>query len=340
MAMAAAEQIYRCRESAAALFGLSDPRCVVFTLNCTHALNIVIKSLLHDGGRVVVSNLEHNAVMRPLHALSPRVPLYDTAQVTIEDDDETVQAFRRRITPRTKAIVCSHASNVIGCALPIRRLASLAHEHGIPLVVDAAQSAGHLPIHMEEDGIDYLCAAGHKGLGGPMGTGLLLCRTQTMLDPLIEGGTGSYSLSLEQPSMLPERLESGTPNVAGICALREGIDWVRRCGIERIAMHEIDLCTRLYDGLERCGNTTLLSPRPQLWRSTAVLSVRADTLSVEELASTLAQNGVAVRGGLHCAPMAHRSLGTLPQGTVRFSLGATNTKREIDRVLEIMKKIL
>lgn len=339
MALAAAEQLYACRESAAVLFGVSDARRVVFTLNCTQALNTVIKSVLDGGGRVIVSELEHNAVMRPLHALSPRHPLYDTARVTPMDEDATVEAFRKAIGPQTRAIVCTHVSNVTGCVLPVARLAMLAHENGIPLIVDAAQSAGHLPIDMERDGIDYVCAAGHKGLGGPMGTGLLLCREESLLRPLIEGGTGSNSLSLEQPAELPERLESGTPNVAGICGLHAGIERVRTMGVERIETYERALGTRLYDGMCEIPRIVLFSPRPCAGYCAPVISARMEGMSVEMFASVLAEHGVAVRGGLHCAPAAHRSLGTLPEGTVRFSIGAANTMQEIENVLQILKKI-
>ncbi len=339
MAIATAEQLYNCRERAATLFGLSDPRRVIFTLNCTAALNTVIKSVLADGGRAVVSDLEHNAVMRPLHALSPRYPCYDIAKVDFEDDEATVQAFRRAITPKTKAIICAHASNVIGCVLPIAKLASLAHEYGIVIIVDAAQSAGHCPIHMERDGIDYMCAAGHKGLGGTMGTGLLLCRTNDVLKPLIEGGTGSASLSLDQPLELPERLESGTPNVAGICALGAGIERVLDIGVERIAEYERRLGTRLYDALSSLGTVRLYSTRPCRGRAASVISLRVNGREVEEIGQRLSRYGIAARCGLHCAPMAHKKIGTLPDGTVRLSVGMSNTVQEMEAVFKFFEKI-
>ncbi len=340
MALAASEQMYLCRERAATLFGASDPRRVVFMLNCTTALNTVIKSLLANGGRAVISDLEHNAVVRPLHALSPSRPRYDIAHVTVGDDDATVDAFRRAITSQTKAIVCTHASNVIGCVLPIARLAGLAHEHGIPIVVDAAQSAGHVPVSMEQDGIDYLCAAGHKGLGGSMGTGLLLCLNEDRLKPLTEGGTGSHSLSFAQPDDLPERLESGTPNVAGICALRIGIERLLTVGVDRVAMYEHGLCVRLFEGLQAMHAVHLHSPYPRRGFTTPVISFTVDGMSVDEAGERLSRQGIAVRYGLHCAPLAHRTIGTLPEGTVRLSLGATNTMQEINTTLQLFKKIL
>lgn len=339
MAMAATEAIYACRETAAELFGLSDPRRVVFTLNCTTALNIAIKSVLRNGGRVVVSDLEHNAVMRPLHALSPHAACYDVAHVTIGDDEATVAAFRRAITPHTRAIVCTHASNVIGYVLPIKRLAALAKAHGLVMIVDAAQSAGHVPINMESDGIDCLCVAGHKGVYGPMGTGMLLCRGELPLVPLIEGGTGSASLSLSQPEDLPDRLESGTPNVVGICGLHAGLQWLMQNGVERIAAHELTLCRTLYDALDGAAGIRLYSPRPVSGRATAVLSLTVEGLSVEQTSAALARYGIAVRGGLHCAPAAHRTIGTLPDGTVRLSPGIFNSVAQMQKCAQILKKI-
>ncbi len=338
MAMASTEQLYLCRERAATLFGISDPRRVVLMPNCTTALNTAIKSVLGNGGRAVISDLEHNAVVRPLHALSPTC--YDIAHVAMGSEEATVEAFRRAITPKTKAIVCTHASNVVGCVLPIARLAALAHEHGIPIIVDAAQSAGHLPINMEQDGIDYMCAAGHKALGGTMGTGLLLCREDQAVKPLIEGGTGSYSLSPEQPPTLPERLESGTPNVSGICALRAGIERLLTIGVERIGAYEHALCTRLYEGLSAFRSIRLYSPYPQMGVTTPVISFTVKDVSAEEIGERLAKCGIAARCGLHCAPLAHRTIGTLPTGTVRLSLGATNTMAEMETTLQLFKKIL
>lgn len=339
MAMETSEEVYRCRETAATLFGLSDERRVIFTPGCTASLNMVIDSLLADGGRVVVSDLEHNAVMRPLYARSPNRPIYDAAHVVSDNDDATVEAFRNAITASTKAIVCTHASNVTGTVLPVRRLAALAHEHGIPIVVDAAQSAGHVPIDVEGDALDYVCVAGHKGLYGPMGIGLLLCGHDSPLRPLMYGGTGSHSLSLEQPEEYPERLESGTPNVAGIVGLRAGMDRVMAHGVETIEAYEYQLCKRLYDGLASMSGVRIWSPPPERHHTTAVLSVTVDGMTPDRCGELLAENGVAVRTGLHCAPVAHHTIGTLPYGTVRMSIGFVNTRKEIENCIQIFKKI-
>ncbi len=337
MAMATAEQLYRCRETAANLFDMRYAEGVIFTLNCTQALNVVLKSVLASGGRAAVSDLEHNAVMRPLHAVVPHG--VDVAHVTVGDDDATVEAFRRAITPTTKVLVCTHASNVIGCVLPIKRLAALAHEHGIPIVVDAAQSVGHMPLRMERDALDYVCVAGHKGLGGPMGTGLLLCREPTPLRPLFEGGTGSASASLDQPTMLPDRLESGTPNVAGICGLHAAMAMLKHREATCSYCYEYAVCTRLYDALHGVGGIHLHSPRPCEGTCVPLISLNIAGVSVDDVCQTLARHGVAVRGGLHCAPMAHKAIGTFPEGTVRLSVGATNTPVQIDAVAQILKKI-
>ncbi|MBR5134331.1 MAG: aminotransferase class V-fold PLP-dependent enzyme [Clostridia bacterium] len=340
MAIRTSEEVYRCRETAAAFFGVADERQVIFTSGCTEALNIVINSLLASGGRAVVSDLEHNAVIRPLHALSPNAPIYDIAHVTPDDEGATVEAFRRAMTPRTCAVVCTHASNVTGTVLPITRIAAAAHERGIPIVVDAAQSAGHLAIDMEEDGLDYVCAAGHKGLCGPMGTGLLLCRRPAPLVPLVRGGTGSQSLSPSQPEDYPERLESGTPNVAGICGLRAGMAYIAKTGVAALEEREHRLHHRLYDGLADIRGICLRSPPPRRHRTVAVLSLTVEGQTPDTVGERLAREGVAVRTGLHCAPLAHRAIGTLPDGTVRLSIGAMNSMKEIEECLQIFKKIV
>lgn len=331
MSLATAEQVYRCRETAAELFGLDDPSRVIFTLNCTASLNTVLYGLLKDGGRAVVSDLEHNAVMRPLHALQNE-PFcgYDVATVYPDDPMRTVASFRRCITAQTKCLVCLYASNVFGTVLPIRALATLAHSYGLPLVVDAAQGAGTLPIHMASDGIDYLCTAGHKGLYGPTGTGLLLLGKGRELPALMQGGTGSASLSLSQPDEYPDKLESGTQNVCGILGLNAGLTWVKEQGVQRLYEREIAWLQQVYDGLKSCRAVQLYTPRPRCGQSGAVLSFNLVGRHSEEVASALSERGIAVRAGLHCAPAAHRRFGTLDTGTVRLSPGAFNTREQID----------
>ncbi len=331
MSLATSEQLYRCREAAAAFFGLSDPTGVIFTPNCTAGLNLVIRGLLADGGRVVISDLEHNAVWRPVHALSPRFPRYDVAAWDA-DEEVLVENFRRAIRADTRLIVCTHASNVFGVTFPVRRLAELAHRYGLLLCVDAAQSAGVLPIQMEEDGIDYLCVAAHKGLYAPMGTGLLLCRERERISPLLRGGTGSYSRLPEQPHELPDRLESGTPNTPGLCGLLAGLEFVRVQGRERIYRHELGLLQQLYDRLRELPGIRLYTPRPAVGRSAPVLSLNVEGVPSEQVGEALAAAQIAVRAGLHCAPLAHTRFGTLPDGTVRLAPSAFSTANEVEQI--------
>lgn len=337
MALSTSEQIFACRQAVADFFGLSDPAGVVFTLNCTTALNTVIRGLLDGGGRALTSDIEHNAVWRPLTALCPSHPRFDVAAWSA-DEEQTVENFRRGIRPDTRLIVCTHASNVFGVTLPIRRLAKLAHEYGLPICVDAAQTAGVLPIDMERDGIDYLCVAPHKGLYAPMGTGLLLCREQEQIAPLVRGGTGSHSLSAAQPEELPDRLESGTPNTAGICGIRAGIRFVQERGRESLYRHELQLLRQVYERLNGCEGIRLYTEKPP-FGAAPVLSLNVDGLPSEQTAHLLAQEGVAVRAGLHCAPMAHRRFGTLVTGTVRLAPCAFSTEQEAEKICKLFLQI-
>lgn len=338
MSMAASREVYLCRETAAKMFHLEDPSRVVFVLNCTMALNMALKGILASGGRVTVSDLEHNAVMRPLYAISPGKPVYDIAHVVVGDDDATVENFRRALTPETKAIVCTHASNVFGVRLPIRRLGALAREKGMLFVVDGAQTAGVLPIDMEDCNIDFLCLAGHKGLYGPMGTGMLLCSGRFDLPTLIEGGTGSQSLLLEQPNDLPDRLESGTPNTPGICGLRAGMEWVSTRGIENICRKETRLMALAHDLLTEIPGIRLYTTRPEEGLCAPVLSLNLEGHCSEELAVELNRYGVAVRAGLHCAPSAHRTYGTAPSGTARLAPSVHTTRQEIEQACRAIRK--
>lgn len=338
MSIQTAEQVYNCRRKVADFFGLSNPVGVVFTLNCTMALNMVIHGLLGEGGRALTSDLEHNAVMRPLAALSSGYPRYDVVS-WCEDDDVLIERFRRAIRPDTKLLVCTHASNVFGMTLPIRRLGELAHEYGLLFCVDAAQTAGVLPIDMEKDHIDYLCIAPHKGLYAPMGTGMLLCREEKRLPPLVRGGTGSYSLLLEQPTELPDRLESGTPNTSGICGIAAGVDFVKRRGRETLYRHEIELLQYVYDRLRPNPAIRFYTPRPTLNKTAPVLSLNVMGRSSEDVAADLDKNGITVRAGLHCAPMAHRHFDTAKQGTVRLAPSAFSTRLEAEYICKVFSKI-
>ncbi|MCH5352310.1 MAG: cysteine desulfurase [Acutalibacter sp.] len=328
MSMRTSEAVFACRESAARFFGAAGPECVVFTPSCTQALNLVLKGYLKPGDHVVVSDLEHNAVMRPLTELTKQGVTYTAAKVTPGDSDATMEAFRQAMRENTRLVICTQASNVFGIRVPVERIAALCHQYGAKICVDSAQSAGIIPIDMADSGIDFLCCAGHKGLYGPMGMGMLLFRDpQDLLKTLIEGGTGTQSRSMLQPDDPPERYESGTLNVPGIIALRAGIEFVRQKKPEVIWQAEMQKTEILYQRLSRIPGVKLYTERPGLPWYVPVLSFNVEGRPSEEVGELLAKPGIAVRCGLHCAPLAHEKMGTLETGTVRVS-PSVFTKRE------------
>ncbi len=338
MSLIAAEQVYECRRAVADFFGLADISSVVFTSNCTAAINTVIRGVLGENERVLTSDLEHNAVMRPLNALSGAVLRYDVVN-WCADEDELVERFRRAIRPNTKLLMCTHASNVFGVTLPIQKLGKLAHQYGLLFCVDAAQSAGILPINMEADEIDFLCVAPHKGLYAPMGTGLLLCRTSAFIEPLIRGGTGSHSLSLAQPDEFPDRLESGTLNVSGICGIRAGIDFVKSRGITAIHRHEIRCLQYVYDQLFDHPAFCFYTARPCVGKMGPVMSLNVKNTPSEQVGAWLDEHNIAVRAGWHCAPAAHRHFGTIEGGTVRLAPSIFSTEEEARRICKVFLQI-
>lgn len=338
MALSTAEMVYQCREEVADFFGLRDPQGVIFTQNCTTALNMVIQGIVGEEGRVLVSDLEHNAVMRPLAALDEKNPCYDVAAWS-SSETQIVENFRRAIRPDTKLMICTHASNVFGSVFPIRELGRLAHEYGLLFCVDAAQTAGILPLDMEADHIDYLCIAPHKGLYAPMGTGLLLCREKERIRPLMRGGTGSYSLRMEQPAELPDRLESGTPNTSGINGIRAGLRFLRTKGRETVYQHEIRCLQYVYESLAVDSAVRFYTPYPTVGSTATVLSLNIGEIPSEQVAQQLDEHGIAVRAGLHCAPSAHRRFGTLQQGTVRLAPSAFSTLEEAKYITKVFSQI-
>ncbi len=331
MSMRTTQAVYDCRRCAAELFGAEGPECVVFQPSCTQALNLVMKGMLKSGDHVVVSDLEHNAVMRPLVQLEKEGVTYSVAQVTPADSVATMEAFRRAMGPNTKLVVCTQASNVFGVRVPVERIAALCHQYGAKLCVDCAQSAGLVPISLKESGIDYLCCAGHKGLYGPMGTGMLIFRDPSdKLATLIEGGTGTQSRNLLQPDDPPERYESGTLNVPGILGLRAGMEFVKSRGPEKLWREEMRKTALLYRRLSKMPRVRLYAPEPGLPWFLPVLSFTVDGMASEEAGERLAKSGVAVRCGLHCAPLAHDKMGTGETGTIRLSLSAFTRWEEIE----------
>ena len=334
-AMRAAEAAFDCRTELAELYHLENPEQVAFTMNATHGLNIAIKSLVPPGGKAVISGYEHNAVTRPLHAI-PDVTVRVAAGQLFRPE-ETVEAFRKALTPEVTAAVFTHVSNVFGMILPIQELARLCRERGVPFILDASQSAGCLPVHLEELGAAFIAMPGHKGLYGPQGTGLLLCG-QTP-PPLLEGGTGSESIRQEMPDFLPDRLEAGTHNIAGIAGLLEGLRFVEKQGVQSIGSHERALTVQMGESLAQLpGVEVFRSKDPS--QQAGVLSFRVSGMDCEELGEALGDRGFALRAGLHCAPLAHRTAGTLETGTVRASVSAFNVPQEIPRFVRELRQIL
>ncbi|MCI9330868.1 MAG: aminotransferase class V-fold PLP-dependent enzyme [Oscillibacter sp.] len=332
----AADTAFQCRSELAELFGLKNPEQVVFTLNATHALNIAIKSLVPPGGRAVVSGYEHNAVTRPLEALGAKIsvaaaPLFHPKAVT--------EAFDRLITPGTSAVICSHVSNVFGFIQPVEEVAAICRSRGVPFIIDASQSAGVLPLDMDALEATFVAMPGHKGLYGPQGTGVLLCREDAPVRPLLEGGTGSQSIQQRMPDFLPDRLEAGTLNMPGIAGLLAGVRYVRRGGLEKILAHERHLTQMTIQGLEAMQGLRLFVS-PDLRSQAGVLSLTAEGMDVEAIGSALAERGIAVRAGIHCAPYAHRTVGTLDTGTVRISFSDFNTPEEVARLLRAIHGVL
>lgn len=329
----AAEKVYDVREKIADFFGASGPERVVFTANCTQSINFVLKGVMSPSDHLIISNLEHNAVARPASKLKKAgVITLDTFD-GLSDDIET--QINTLINSKTKMVFCTHASNVCGKIIDIEKIGALCRRKGILFGVDAAQSAGVLPIDMNKMGIDFLCIAPHKGLYAPMGTGILIAE-KPLHRTIIEGGTGTASLSLVQPEDMPERLESGTVNLPGIFGIGAGIDFVKAHGRENIYRHEAALCRKLCTDLKKHNKIMVYCNDEFMGRYAPVLSLNIQGMNSDEVAGLLSEKGVAVRGGYHCSPLAHNALGTYSVGTVRISPGITSCVSD----LEYVKKIL
>lgn len=331
--MGAAKLMYDMRKQAARLFHVGDPEQVVLTHNATHALNIAIRSLVGPGGTVVTSGYEHNAVTRPLHAI-PEVTV-KVASGPLFDPDGVYAAFEREVTPDVDAVICNHVSNVFGFIQPVERIAALCQERGVPLIVDASQSAGVLNVDLDGWGAAFIAMPGHKGLYGPQGTGLLLCGSP--VQPLLYGGTGSLSERQEMPDFLPDRLEAGTHNVCGAAGLLEGMRFVSRTGVERIHRHERMLAGRMMDALSRCAGITVF--RGGEGSQSGLCSVIVNGMDCEDAGEALARRGIAVRAGLHCAPLAHHTAGTQDTGTIRLSFSAFNYPNQVVRAAAVIKEL-
>lgn len=341
LAMEAAEKVFECRKNLSDFFHAEEAEQVVFTLNCTQAANLVLKGILKQGDHVICSCYEHNAVARPLHLLASQGLIgYDVAPVWERDPERTVQEFTNRIKRNTRMILCTMASNVFGIMPPIARLSALAHRYGLLFAVDAAQSAGHMPIDVEKMGIDYLFAAGHKGLYGPTGVGILVIGKDAPIpSPLYVGGTGSLSSSLEQPDFLPDRLESGTVNTVGIIGLNAGLQFINRAGCSNLWQREMRHIFYVYNRFSCNRYIRLYTMPPRFGLYAPVLSFNIEGMNSEDVVEKLDEEGFALRGGLHCAPLAHHFKGTQKSGTVRFSPSYFTTPAEVEAFCRTIYRI-
>lgn len=308
------ELVYSAREEAGAFFG-AQPEQVVFTLNCTHALNLAIQGISASGGHLVISNLEHNSVLRPVYALAKAGRIQYSIASVAEKDEETVRNFAAAIRPDTKAVICTLASNVTGQILPWKEIGALCQSRGICMIADGAQICGILPVTMQ-DGINFLCTAGHKGLYGITGTGLLISDGRYTLPPLMRGGSGSQSDQPEQPKEMPDVLECGTLNVIGAASVKAGLMFVKRHGMEQIFRTETALCELFIRRLRRIPGVTVYRKAQSSY--VPIVSFTIEGMPSEEAAELLGKRGFCLRAGLHCAPLAHHTMGT-KDGTVRFA---------------------
>lgn len=328
------------REKLAKMFHCKDSKRVLFSPGITHSLNYFIKGFLKAGDHVIVSGIEHNAVMRPLHQMEHCGIIYDIAQ-TAEDGSVTEEVVEALVRPETKAVIISHASNVCGTVLPIEAIGQVCKKHDLFFVVDSAQSAGTIPIDMEKCGIDFLAFTGHKGLLGPQGIGgfLISEKLDAQMVPYLAGGTGSQSDSLDMPVNLPDKYESGTMNLPGIIGLHAALSYIEETGIEDIHDKKMELTAYFLEKLREFPNIRVVG-KQDVQDRVAVVSLDFQGEDNAIIAFELEQNyGIMTRVGLHCAPIAHQSLHTYPQGTVRFAFSASNTKEEIDRCIEGFREL-
>lgn len=329
-AIRAAEAVYNCREAAAELFNVDDCTHVVFTMNATHALNIAIKSLAKQGSRVVVSGFEHNSVTRPLNELGADIRVAGTK---LFDTNAVLNDFDGKIKG-ADLVVCTHVSNVFGFVLPVYEIGELCRMRSVPFIVDASQSAGILDVDFKRLGAEFVAMPGHKALFGPQGTGILLCRCDAV--PLLSGGTGSDSIMQAMPEYLPERLEAGTHNVCGIAGLKAGIDYIKKTGCKNIERHEKLLLKQMIRELQSVDSLRLFTGDCQ----SGVLSICCDKINCEDFAAELGRRGICTRAGLHCAPYAHRSAGTISSGTLRLSFSPFVTQAQVHTAAQNIKQII
>ena len=338
LAMKAAREIYDTRENIAKLFNVDNPMNIVFTNNATDSLNLAIKGLVKSGDHIITTSMEHNSVIRPIKALEKN-NVENTVVQCDKDGFLNIEDLRNAIKPNTKLIVTTHASNVCGTLIDIKSVGEVAKENNILYLVDASQTAGVYDIDTKKINVDMIAAPGHKCLLGPQGIGVLYIREGLELNILKEGGTGSKSEDLFQPNLLPDKYESGTHNTPGIVGLNQGVKFILEKGIDNIRKHEEDLCEYMLNRLEEVPNIVIYGPKDSKKRA-AVISINIGNMDSGEITFLLdSEYDIATRSGIHCAPLAHKTLGTLEQGAVRFSLGYFNTKQDIDIAIKALKQI-
>ncbi len=340
LSLAAAKKVFECRLYLSELLGIGDPSRIVFTLNTTHALNLIIKGLLKKGDHVIISDLEHNSVLRPIKRLADEgiieYSIFSTGSIDRHNPSLICAAIARKKKKNTRAVICTHSSNICSITLPLSEIGAFCHRNGLLFIVDAAQSAGHMRIDMDKMNIDALCAPSHKGLYGPQGAGIAAIRDGLLLDTLIEGGNGINSKDPFMPDFSPDRYEAGTlptPAIAGLC---EGVRYIKNIGIDAIHDYECELFRRARQELSNIKNVEIYKPEHI---GSTLLFNKKGFLS-EAVANHLNESGICVRGGFHCAPLAHKALGTPEGGAVRISFGIFNKKAEVDalaRALNMLK---
>ncbi|MEI6790801.1 MAG: aminotransferase class V-fold PLP-dependent enzyme [Myxococcaceae bacterium] len=330
--------LIKLRSKLSQLLGISEPSNLIFTSNATDSLNLALKGYLKSGDHVVITNLEHNAVLRPLWRLRQTRQIEVTIVRSNSKGEILPDDLFKAITPKTRLIACVHASNVLGTLQPIAEISQKARELQIPFLVDGSQTTGAIPVNIEELGVDMFAFTGHKSLLGLTGTGGLFVRSELDLEPLREGGNGSHSNSLEQPTMRPERYESGTPNMIGFAGLLAGVEYLLEQGVERIRQHELELNRLLMERLENINGIVIHGPKAE--DKVAITSISLNNLDTAEVGQMLGKKfGIMVRTGIHCSPLIHQNIGTKEQGTIRFSLGWANTRQDVELAVGAVQEI-
>ncbi|WNC14837.1 aminotransferase class V-fold PLP-dependent enzyme [Brevibacillus brevis] len=339
LAMKASKTVFRARVQLSRLFGIQNPNNLFFYMNATQALNQAIKGFLKPGDHVISSSIEHNSVRRPLEYMHRTSGVDVTYVGPRENHLFDLEDFEKAIKPNTRLLVVSHASNLTGVILPVADLGAMAKQHGIAFLVDASQSAGVLPIHVEEMNIDMLAFPGHKGLYGPQGTGALYVRDDIDLVPLIHGGTGSQSEAVDQPTTRPDRYESGTANTVGLAGLLAGVTYVMEKGVDNIRRHEWELVKRTITALEKISGVEVYGPGVDIER-VGVVSFNIAGVDASEVSFILDQQyGIATRSGYHCTPLGHQTAGTEARGAVRVSYGIFNTEADVETLIQAVQEI-